>query len=322
MNHPSRRIRFGAALCAAGILALALPGLAQYREYRISGQVVDSLKNPLAGVEIKLRDVSTRRSFSIKTGKDGSFKYVGLPHGVYQVSFRKAGFAEKTDEWKFEQPQESMLKVEIPPVVMVATEVIAQAEKLKEAAAGVKDAMEEVRAGRFDQGLALLKPILAANPDDTNALYVQGVAFQKKGQLPEAVASFLRVNELTPRFPAAFYQLGVCYQQMGEGDKALAAYAKALELDPANPDSAYNAGLVLFGRSQMPEALAMFEKALALRPDDPVYLEMAGRCYIHKADFPKAIELLEKARAGYAADPERVKFLDELLAKLREQIKK
>jgi tetratricopeptide (TPR) repeat protein len=322
MRNSKDRARERLGLAAGLVFILALPGLAQYREYNISGKVVDSQKNPLAGVAISLRDEATSRSFYLKTKKDGIFKYVGLPHGVYRVVFRKEGFAEKTDEWKFEAPQDQMLKVEIPPVIMVSVEVLAEAEKMQQAAAGVKGAAEKVRSGDFDGALAALKPILEKNPKDSNALYILGLAYQKKRQWGEAEAAFLQVNEITPNFAAAHYQLGVCYQQMGESDKALACYGKAAELDPANPDSAYNSGLILFGKSQIPEALALFEKALALRPDDPAYLEMAGRCYIHKADFPKAIELLERAKTGYAADTEKVKFLDELIARLKEQIKK
>ncbi len=310
------------ALLAGLVLALGLPGAAQYREYHITGIVVDTRKNPLAEVEISLRDAATSRSLVLKTKKDGTFKYVGLPHGVYQAVFRKEGFAEKVDEWKFETPQDKMLKVEIPPVVLVSAEVIAEAEKLKQAAAGVKAAAEMVRSGQYDEALASLMPILGKNPKDPNALYILGLAHQKKGQWNEAAAALLQVNEISPGFVAAHYQLGVCYQQMGETDKALGAYGKAMELDPANPDGAFNSGLILFGKSQMAEALVFFEKALALRPDDSAFLEMTGRCYIYKADFPKAIELLEKAKAGYAPEPERVKFLDELIAKLKEQIKK
>src|SRR5512139_1810667 len=100
------------ALTAALVLGLVLAGSAQYREYNISGTVVDSQKTPLAGVQITLRDVGTSRSFVMKTKKDGSYKFVGLPHGVYQVVFKKEGFAEKMDEWKFETPQDTMQKVE------------------------------------------------------------------------------------------------------------------------------------------------------------------------------------------------------------------
>ncbi len=336
MSPRHSRVAARPILAAALIAGLALAAAAQYREYNISGTVVDSKKNPLAGVTITLRDQATSRSLSLKTKKDGSYKYVGLPHGVYQVLFRKEGFADKTDEWKFEAPQDQMLKVEIPPVIMVSQEVLAEAEQMQKAAAEVKAAAEKVRGGDFDGAVAALAPILAKNPKDTNALYILGLARQKKGQYDEAIAAFLQVRELTPVFAAVHYQLGVAYQQKGEADAALAAYAKASELDPSNPDSAYNAGLIQFAGSRPAEALALFEKALELRPDDPAFLEMAGRCHInlaavHKADgtieidktsFEKALAYLEKAKAGYADDPDKVKFMDELIALVREQIKK
>lgn len=336
MRHRRPRIAVRLALAAGLISALALSAAAQYREYNISGRVVDSQKNPLAGVDIVLRDQATSRSLVLKTKKDGTFKYVGLPHGIYQVAFRKEGFAEKTDEWKFEAPQDQMLKVEIPPVVMVSQDVIAEAEKMQQAAAGVRAAAEKVRAGDYDGAVAALGPILEKNPKDSNALYILGLARQKKGLFDEAVAAFLQVRELTPGFAAVHYQLGVCYQQKGEGDAALAAYAKARELDPANPDGAYNSGLILFARAQAAEALALFEKALELKPDDPAFLEMAGRCQINlaavrkpdgtieidKAAFEKALAYLERAKTGYADDPDKARFMDELIALVKEQLKK
>jgi len=326
------RLAFAAALA----LVLALPGLAQYREYNISGIVVDSQKNPLAGVQISLRDYGTSRSYTLKTKKDGSYKFIGLPHGVYQVAFKKAGFAEKVDEWKFEAPQDKMLRVEIPPTILVSEEVIAEAERMKKAAGEVKAAAEKVRGGDYDGAIAALKPILEKNPKDSNALYILGMAHQKKAQWAEAEAAFLQVRELTPGFPAVHYQLGVCYQQAGEAEKALASYARAMELDPANPDSAYNSGLILFSKSQAAEALVLFEKALELKPDDPAFLEMAGRSHINlaavrkpdggieidKAAFEKALMYLEKAKAGYSADPDKAKFIDDLINLVKEQIKK
>ncbi len=309
------------AIVAGVVLALALPSGAQYREYNISGQVLDSQKKPLEGVEIHLRDTATSRSYTLKTRKDGSFKFVGLPHGVYQVAFRKAGFSEKTDEWRFEQTQDKMLKVEIPPVTLVASEVLAEQTKMQQAAAEVKAAAEKVRVGDYDGALAMLRPLVDRNPNDSNALYILGMAHQRKGQWPEAVAAFVKVTELSPKFAVAFYQLGVSYQRLGEPVTALEQYQKSLDLEPANADLIYNMGLILFGLGRIDEALARFEQALALGPDDAAFLEMAGRCYINKGDFPKAIAYLEKSKAA-APDPDRIKFLEELIAKLKEQIKK
>ena len=301
---------------------LPRPVFSQYREYYIFGKVLDPQKQPLEGVEISLRDQATSRSYIIKTKKDGTFKFAGLPHGVYKVSFKKAGYASKEDEWKFETPRENMEKVELPPVILPSEELVQEANRLKETEAAVKGAAEKIRQGDFDGALAGLKVVLEKIPNDSNALYLSGLAHLKKGLPAEAAPEFLKVTEFSPKFAPAHYQLGVCRQQMKEPEKALESYAKTMELDPSNPDAPYNAGLLLFGMNRVDEALPLFEKALALRPDDPPALEMAGRCYIHQSNFAKAIENLEKAKAGCANDQDRVKFLDDLIGKLKEQIKK
>jgi len=318
---PLRRLTVFAALGLALILALSLPAPAQYREYLISGKIVDTKANPVPDVEIQLRDAATSRSYSFKTKKDGTFRFVGLPHGVYKVVFSKRGFAEKTDEWKFTISQDQMVKVEIPPVTMVAAEVLAQAKMVNEAAAEVKEATEKVRSGEFDAALALLAPVLEKNPKDVNAWYVRGLALQRKGEFAEAAAALLKVTELAPQFPAGYYQLGVCYQRQDEREKALEQYHKALALDPSNADLLYNMGLILFGLGRINDALARFEQALGLKPDDSSYLEMAGRCYVNNGDFAKAVAYLEKAKTG-TTDPDRAKFLDDLMTDLKARIKK
>jgi tetratricopeptide (TPR) repeat protein len=319
------RHRAFAFLVAGAILAGLIPvrpGFAQYREYYIFGQVLDPKKQPLEGVEISLRDEATSRSYTMKTKKDGSYKFAGLPHGVYKASFKKAGYVTKEDEWKFETPQTNMEKVELPPIVLASEEMVQETNRLKETEAAVKGAAEKIRQGDFDGALAVLKGVLEKTPNDPNALYLSGMAHLKKGQPQEAAPEFLKVSELSPKFAPAHYQLGVCRQKMKEPEKALESYATAMELDPGNPDSPYNAGLILFEMNRVDEALPLFEKSLVIRPDDPPALEMAGRCYIHQANFAKAVEYLEKAKAGYANDQDKVKFLDELIAKVKEQIKK
>ena len=311
------------ARISAVLLALALAATVsgQYREYYIVGKVIDPQKNPVEGVEVTLRDIESSRSFTLRTKKDGEFKFAGLPRGDYRVVFTKAGYASKEDEWKLLTPQAKMEKVEIPPVVMATEEFVQQVDRLKEAEAGVKAGSEKIRQGDYDGALAALKIVLDKNPQDPNALYLSGMAYLRKNMIPEASAAFLKVTELSPKFAAAHYQLGVCYERQQDPGKALEAYKKANDLDPTNADVAYNMGLILFGQGRIDEALPRFEQALALRPNDPAYLEMAGRCYINKADFPKAVDYLERARAGIT-DPDRIKFLGELIDTLRAQIKK
>jgi tetratricopeptide (TPR) repeat protein len=309
------------ALIVLLFISLAGPAGGQYREYYFYGKVIDIQKNPIQGVEIMLRDVATSRSYSFKTNAKGEFKFAGLPHGVYTVVFKKEGYAPKEDEWRFETPQETLSKVEIPPVTLVSEEQVQEAQRLKELQGIVKEASDKISQKDFDGAIVLLKGALEKDPGDVNALYLLGLCYTRKKMVPEAIDALTRVIESSPKFPPAYFELAVCYQQQDDKDKALELYKKNLELDPSNADAAYNSGLILFGQNRVDEALAFFEKALSVRPDEPVYLEMAGRCYIHQANFEKALECLEKAKAGYT-DQERIKFLDDLIAKLKEQIKK
>ena len=318
-DRTGRTIGLVVVLCG---LALSLPGWGQYREYYVFGRVLDTQKNPLAGVEVTVKDVLSNRSFTLKTKKDGAFKFSGLPHATYKVMFKKDGYAPKEDTWKFATPQDTMQKIEIPEVVLASQAQVEEAGRLKAMEGQVKAAFEKIGQQKdYDGAILILKDVLAKNPEDSNALYLIGLSYSKKQMYPEAIGALEQVARLTPQYAPAHFELAICHQKQGDKGKALEQYQKTLELDPGNPDAAYNAGLILFGLSRVDEALASFEKALKIKPGDPAYLEMAGRCYINQGNFPKAIEVLEQVK-GLLTDPERIKFLDDLISKLKEQIKK
>jgi tetratricopeptide (TPR) repeat protein len=318
MRYPTRR-----AACAATVLAmltLASSGLAQYREYYARGRVLDEQKKPLPDVEITLVDASTSRSFHMKTDQKGEFKFAGLPHAKYEVTFAREGYITAKDTWKFDAIQERMQKVDVPDVVLVSQAQAQHAEQLKEADAGVKKASEKIRGEDFDGAVALLDPVLAKNPADVNALFYLGLARVGKQKYREAVEPLTRVTELQPAFAGAWLELGICYAKLGETEKALSAYDKNLQLEPASTAALYNSGLLLFDANRVDEARARFEQGIALKPTDPDLLDMAARCYIHEGQLARALEYLERARAA-APEPSRAALLDDLIVKVKAQIK-
>jgi len=318
MNN--RMIRFPSILAVVVFLFAASSSFGQYREYYFYGKVVDTDKNPVAGVEIQLRDVATSRGYMVKTDAKGEFKFAGLPHGVYTVSFKKEGFAAKEDEWRFPVLQDTMQKVEIPAVTLVSQALVDKTAQIKLNEAEIKGAVDKIREKDYDGAIALLQAFLEKNPGDANALYFLGLGYSRKKMYAEAVGALGRVAEIVPKFPPAYFELGVCYEQLGEPEKAIEAYRKNMDLDPANPDSAYNSGLILFKLGRVPEARTAFEAALVLRPDDPDVLEMISRCCINAGEYALAIEYLEKAKAGNT-NPDKIKFLDDLIRTLKEKIK-
>lgn len=299
----------------------AVRGQCQYREYYIYGKVVDNENEPLPKVEITLRDKGSSRSYRVTTDKNGDYKLIGIPHGIYEVTVRKEGYQMKTDEWNFETSQDRMQKVEMGAIVLVSEEKIREIERVKQARVDFEQAAEKIRQADFDRAITILKRMIEKNPDDANAHYLLGICYLRKKMFPDAVQELTKTTELQPSFAGAYHQLGIYYQQQRELDKALEFYKKALELEPKSAESLYNAGLILFELNRVPEALTYFEKALELRPSDPEFLEMASRSHIHQQNFARALEYLEKAKNA-SPDNEKREFLEQMITKLKEQIKK
>jgi tetratricopeptide (TPR) repeat protein len=310
MRHESAR-RAG-ALAALGVLLLAVPAFAQYREYYVHGRVLDTEKKPLADVQIDVVDPETSRTYHMKTDEKGEYKYAGLPHALYKVTFSHDGYVTVSDEWKFEAKQERMQRVDVRDVYLQSQAMARKVERLASAKAGVEEAGEKIQAGDLDGAIAAAQKVLADSHQDPNALFYLGLAYAGKKMCTEAVGPLTRVTELTPEFPSAWFELGVCYRALGEPDKALAAYDQNLKLDPSNADAPYNSGLILFEQNRIEEALARFEKGLAAKPDDTELNDMAGRCYLHEGKLDVALAHLEKARAS-ATDPDKIAFLDKLI---------
>ena len=305
---------------ALGAALLAAPASAQYREYYIQGKVLDQMKAPIAGAEVRLLDDTTSRTYRTKTDANGVYKLAGLPHAVYKVTISHEGYLPFSDEWKFETLQTQMKKVDLNDVVLASQAQAQHAAQLEEAEAGVKKASEKIQSGDFDGAIALLDEVLARNPKDVNALFYLGLSRAGKRQHKEAIEPLTKVTELQPDFPGAWLQLGICFAKLGDTEKALAAYDKDLKLEPNSAPALYNSGLLLFEANRVEEAVARFERGIAAKPQDPELQDMAARCYIHEGKLDRALEHLEKARAA-TTDPARGAQLDALIGQVKAQMK-
>jgi len=301
-------------------LFCALPLTGQYREYYLTGQIQDLRNQPLAGVEITLFDTKNSISFTEKTNKEGKFKFVGLPHGIYETTISKEGFESKKLEWNFESPQDKMVKIEIPVILLASGLEIQQMEQNKQLKKDIEDATEKIRSQDYDGALEILKKALLGDAKNVNLLYLAGLSYSKKKMFAEAREALTVVTASTPDFTPAHFQLGVCLQKLGEKEKALEHYREVIRLDPKNLDNYFNAALILVEMNQTADALAYCTKILETRPDDPDVNEIAGQCQLQLGDYPKALAYFEKAVA-FSQDNDKKKIMNELIVDLRKTMK-
>jgi tetratricopeptide (TPR) repeat protein len=157
-------------------------------------------------------------------------------------------------------------------------------------------ALTQYRAGRLDDAAANLDALIAAYPDDAEALDVSGLVALGRGQVPEAIARISRAAQLqeTARFQG---NLGVALSHAGRHHDALAAYRRALELRPDYPEAHNNIGLTLTKLGQPETAEAAFRAATAFRPDFAEAFANLGDCLQSLGRLRDAVGAYERALA-------------------------
>jgi tetratricopeptide (TPR) repeat protein len=131
---------------------------------------------------------------------------------------------------------------------------------------------------------------------------LQEAAVLAQGAAPEQarpiIAALLAAN---PEDSDALTLLGIVEQRGGHHDAALAAFGKARRLDPHNPARLGNHALALKRCGEIDAAIATLEAALALRPGAVVTMTNLAACLIEAGREAEAEPLL---REGLAAQPQ------------------
>jgi tetratricopeptide (TPR) repeat protein len=100
----------------------------------------------------------------------------------------------------------------------------------------------------------------------TGAL-AQAYELDRQGRLAEAIERYRRIVAAEPSNSDALQLLGVALARLGRPREAAEALAGAARLQPSNPTIQANLGNALIEIGRQDEAVACFDRALALKPD-------------------------------------------------------
>jgi len=132
-----------------------------------------------------------------------------------------------------------------------------------------------VRQGQWDQGISLLKPLLAAEPDNLKALNLLGIALTGKGDLVSANRAFQNAIRIAPHFSPALKNLAINEFTQKDVVAAERHFSQALALTPNDPVIHAYLGHIAYSRHQYQKAAAHLEKAGSLTRDPAVATELA-----------------------------------------------
>lgn len=98
--------------------------------------------------------------------------------------------------------------------------------------AAMKQAQAALYQSRPDEAAALIAPVLAADRDHVDALYIQAVAQRYGGHLSKAEKTLSHLKKIAPDFGRAFQEAGHLARARGDHAAAMGAYSRAVQTNP------------------------------------------------------------------------------------------
>jgi tetratricopeptide (TPR) repeat protein len=171
-------------------------------------------------------------------------------------------------------------------------------------------------SGKYDQALQNVGEALKRRPKDLGAQMLQGVIYERKGDVTGAIQAYEKALALEPRFALAANNLAYLYSEHG-GDKnrALALAELAKEMAPDEPHISDTLGWILYRRGVYQRALALLKESARKLPDNVEIQYHLGMTYAKLGDKPSARQALARAvatPAGFSGKDEAKRLLSEL----------
>ena len=96
---------------------------------------------------------------------------------------------------------------------------------------------ELVKSRCFEESLEAAEALAAELPENRDVLYLQAMSQRLLGQIPQALATLLRLEQHHPRFSRLYQERGHCHVALKDAPQAIDAFLRGVNLNPALPAS-------------------------------------------------------------------------------------
>jgi predicted TPR repeat methyltransferase len=156
-------------------------------------------------------------------------------------------------------------------------------------------ALQLHRHGSLDPAENLYRKVIAAAPENLNALHYLGVLCHQQNRHAEAAESIQRIIDLDPQNADAHNNLGNVLEGLGRYSDAEACYRRAIALQPGHDPACNNLGVILMAQRKVAEALDAYRRAVALAPESADYRYNMGNALRKSGDIEEAADAYRKA---------------------------
>ncbi|KQQ97214.1 tetratricopeptide repeat protein [Massilia sp. Leaf139] len=156
----------------------------------------------------------------------------------------------------------------------------------------LREAIGAHRSGRLNEAERRYRALLAAAPDQPDALHFLGVLLHQQGRREAALALIGRALAAAPGYVDARNNLGNVQKELGLADGAEQSFRAVLAARPEYAPAWNNLGVVLKAQNRGREAVEAYRRALALAPD-------FADCWANLGNALRALGDLQEAMTAY-----------------------
>jgi protein O-GlcNAc transferase len=170
-------------------------------------------------------------------------------------------------------------------------------------AEAIRRAMVLHRSGKLEEAAKLYRAVLAAFPNDFDALHLLGVLLSARKRATEGIKLIQRALELQPNFAGAHNNLGTALLANKEPEQAALSFERAIKLKADFAEAHSNLGNALADLGRREEAATSHRRAIALKADYAEAHNNLGNVLIALGHFQEAAEACRQAlslRPNYA----------------------
>jgi tetratricopeptide (TPR) repeat protein len=162
--------------------------------------------------------------------------------------------------------------------------------------------------GKSDDAVKRLKAILAAHPENAEALSALADLQRSRKDFVASADAYTRVLDLTKGNEksqwAVYYFRGVDYERAKQWGKAEADFKKALDLYPEQPLVLNYLGYSWVDQgAHLDEAFKMLRRAVELQPEDGYIVDSLAWAHFKLGHYDESVKLLERAIDLKPGDP-------------------
>jgi tetratricopeptide (TPR) repeat protein len=161
---------------------------------------------------------------------------------------------------------------------------------------------------RSEEGIKVLKDLIAENPKDIESIMALGNIERGKKKFAECADTYSLGIDALPAITDAnwvlYYFRGICYERSKQWPKSEADLKKALELKPEQPHVLNYLGYSWIDQGvNLDEGMKMIRRAVDQRPDDGYIVDSLGWAYYRIGHYDEAVKQLERAIDLRPEDP-------------------